>query len=88
MSQRGQAGTQGLVSHDLFSSVTCYLVTLQLCPTGVPDCSEEDLSVARALSLSWTTVLDEDVNGTQTLINSDEVTTVDDHHTFNTKSFN
>lgn len=55
---------------------------LPLCPTGVPDCNEEDLSVARALNLSWTTVLDKDVNGTQTLINSDEVTAVYDHHTF------
>ncbi|KAM9353234.1 leucine--tRNA ligase, mitochondrial [Symphorus nematophorus] len=39
---------------------------------GIPDCSEEDLSVARALNLSWTTVLKSDDDGTQTLINSDE----------------
>lgn len=54
---------------------------LQLCLTGVPDCCEEDLSVARALNLRWTTVLKEDENGTQTLINSDEVSTVYDDHT-------
>ncbi|XP_023275639.1 probable leucine--tRNA ligase, mitochondrial [Seriola lalandi dorsalis] len=39
---------------------------------GIPDCSEEDLSVARALNLRWTTVLDSDQDGKQTLINSDE----------------
>ncbi|KAF3839972.1 hypothetical protein F7725_018689 [Dissostichus mawsoni] len=39
---------------------------------GIPDCSEEDLSVARALNLSWTTVLKSDEDGNQTLINSDE----------------
>ncbi|XP_010792608.1 leucine--tRNA ligase, mitochondrial [Notothenia coriiceps] len=39
---------------------------------GIPDCSEEDLSVARALNLSWTTVLKSDEEGNQTLINSDE----------------
>uniref|UniRef100_A0A7N8YL47 leucine--tRNA ligase n=1 Tax=Mastacembelus armatus TaxID=205130 RepID=A0A7N8YL47_9TELE len=37
-----------------------------------PDCSEEDLSVARALNLSWTTVLNSHEDGTQTLINSEE----------------
>ncbi|XP_041798180.1 probable leucine--tRNA ligase, mitochondrial [Chelmon rostratus] len=39
---------------------------------GIPDCSEEDLSVARALNLRWTTVLKSDEEETQTLINSDE----------------
>uniref|UniRef100_A0A7N8XYJ0 leucine--tRNA ligase n=1 Tax=Mastacembelus armatus TaxID=205130 RepID=A0A7N8XYJ0_9TELE len=39
---------------------------------GSPDCSEEDLSVARALNLSWTTVLNSHEDGTQTLINSEE----------------
>uniref|UniRef100_A0A3P9J360 leucine--tRNA ligase n=1 Tax=Oryzias latipes TaxID=8090 RepID=A0A3P9J360_ORYLA len=39
---------------------------------GVPECSEEDLSVAKALNLSWTTVLETHENGTQTLINSDK----------------
>lgn len=58
----------------------CYMFMLQLCLTGVPDCSEEDLSIARALKLSWTTVLKEDENGTQTLINSDQVGCVYDDH--------
>ncbi|XP_008292364.1 probable leucine--tRNA ligase, mitochondrial [Stegastes partitus] len=39
---------------------------------GVPDCSEEDLSVATALNLRWTTVLETHEDGTQTLINSKE----------------
>ncbi|XP_041649043.1 probable leucine--tRNA ligase, mitochondrial [Cheilinus undulatus] len=39
---------------------------------GIPDCSEEDLSVAKTLNLTWTTVLKSDEDGTQTLINSDE----------------
>uniref|UniRef100_A0A3Q1F7I8 leucine--tRNA ligase n=1 Tax=Acanthochromis polyacanthus TaxID=80966 RepID=A0A3Q1F7I8_9TELE len=39
---------------------------------GVPDCSEEDLSVARALNLRWTTVVETHEDGTQTLINSEE----------------
>ncbi|KAM9309008.1 leucine--tRNA ligase, mitochondrial isoform 2-T2 [Pholidichthys leucotaenia] len=39
---------------------------------GVPDCNEEDLSVASALNLTWTTVLKTHEDGTQTLINSDE----------------
>uniref|UniRef100_A0A3B3BWU4 leucine--tRNA ligase n=1 Tax=Oryzias melastigma TaxID=30732 RepID=A0A3B3BWU4_ORYME len=39
---------------------------------GLPDCSEEDLSVAKALNLCWTTVLETRENGTQTLINSDQ----------------
>ncbi|XP_034554060.1 probable leucine--tRNA ligase, mitochondrial [Notolabrus celidotus] len=39
---------------------------------GIPDCSEEDLSVARALNLSWTTVLQSEEDEAQTLINSDE----------------
>lgn len=58
-----------------------YMFMLQLCLTGVPDCGEEDLSVARALNLRWTTVLKEDENGTQMLINSDEVSAVYDDHT-------
>uniref|UniRef100_A0A8C4DWS5 leucine--tRNA ligase n=1 Tax=Dicentrarchus labrax TaxID=13489 RepID=A0A8C4DWS5_DICLA len=39
---------------------------------GIPDCSEEDLSVATALNLRWTTVLKSNKDDTQTLINSDE----------------
>lgn len=46
---------------------------MHLCGTGVPDCSEEDLSVARALNLSWTPVLKTNDDGTQTVINSKEV---------------
>lgn len=48
------------------------------CSTGIPDCSVEDLSVAKALNLRWTTVLKSAEDGTQTLINSEEVRTVDD----------
>lgn len=51
----------------------CCLFMPHLCLTGIPDCSEEDLSVARALSLEWTTVLETQDDGTQTLINSEEV---------------
>ncbi|XP_054477694.1 probable leucine--tRNA ligase, mitochondrial [Anoplopoma fimbria] len=39
---------------------------------GIPDCSEEDLSVARALNLRCLTVLQSNEDGTQTLINSEE----------------
>ncbi|CAG00022.1 unnamed protein product, partial [Tetraodon nigroviridis] len=39
---------------------------------GVPDCSEADLAIARSLNLSWTTVLKEDNDGMQMLINSSE----------------
>ncbi|KAK2844345.1 hypothetical protein Q5P01_011004 [Channa striata] len=39
---------------------------------GIPDCAEEDLSVARALNLRWTTVIKNHEDGTQTLINSEE----------------
>uniref|UniRef100_A0A672ZKG4 leucine--tRNA ligase n=1 Tax=Sphaeramia orbicularis TaxID=375764 RepID=A0A672ZKG4_9TELE len=39
---------------------------------GAPDCSEEDLSVAKALNLKWITVLKSHEDGTETLINSDE----------------
>ncbi|TNN02374.1 hypothetical protein fugu_009861 [Takifugu bimaculatus] len=39
---------------------------------GIPDCSEEDLSIARSLNLSWNTALKEDDNGIQMLINSAE----------------
>eukprot|EP00064_Thunnus_orientalis_P007231 superscaffoldBa00000790_g7251 len=39
---------------------------------GIPDCSEEDLSVATALNLKWTTVVKSHEDGTQTLINSDK----------------
>ncbi|XP_071757740.2 leucine--tRNA ligase, mitochondrial [Centroberyx gerrardi] len=41
---------------------------------GIPDSSEEDLSVAKALDLSWTTVLKSQEGGTHTLVNSDEFT--------------
>lgn len=46
---------------------------LHLCLPGIPDCSEEDLSMARALNLKWTTVIKSHEDGTQTLINSDKV---------------
>lgn len=48
------------------------------CVTGVPDCSEADQVIARSLNLSWTTVLKEDDDGMQTLINSAEVSTLFD----------
>lgn len=48
--------------------------------TGIPDCSEEDLSVSKALNLRWTTVLKGGEDETQTLINSDEVRTVNYDH--------
>lgn len=57
------------------------MFVLHVHAAAVPDCSEEDLSVARALNLRWTTVLKEDENGTQMLINSDEVSAVYDDHT-------
>lgn len=60
-------------------------VLVLLCLTGIPDCSEEDLSVGRALNLKWRTVLKSDEDGTQTLINSEEVMTVDDDHLNNSK---
>lgn len=47
-----------------------------LCTTGIPDCSEEDLSIARSLNLSWNTALKEDDNGIQMLFNSAEVSTL------------
>lgn len=46
--------------------------------SGVPDSSEEDLSIARSLNLSWTTVLKDGDDGTQTLINSAEVSTLNE----------
>lgn len=52
------------------------------CATGIPDCSEEDLSMARSLNLSWNTALKEDDNGIQTLINSAEVSTLYDWHNY------
>lgn len=57
--------------------IRTHMFIVCLCLTGIPDCSEEDLSVARALNLRWTTVLKSDEDGTQTLVNSDEVRT---HH--------
>lgn len=39
---------------------------------GVPDNSAEDLSLAQALNLKWTTVLKSNKDGTQTLTNSGE----------------
>uniref|UniRef100_A0A8D2ZKW9 leucine--tRNA ligase n=1 Tax=Scophthalmus maximus TaxID=52904 RepID=A0A8D2ZKW9_SCOMX len=50
---------------------------------GIPDCSEEDLSVARALNLRWTSVLKSDQDGTQTLINSDEFSGLSREEAFN-----
>lgn len=46
---------------------------IHLCVTGIPDCNEEALSVARALNLSWTPVLKTNDDETQTVINSEEV---------------
>uniref|UniRef100_A0A3B5BGN3 leucine--tRNA ligase n=1 Tax=Stegastes partitus TaxID=144197 RepID=A0A3B5BGN3_9TELE len=51
---------------------TLIVLILHFNVTGVPDCSEEDLSVATALNLRWTTVLETHEDGTQTLINSKE----------------
>uniref|UniRef100_A0A669ELA8 leucine--tRNA ligase n=1 Tax=Oreochromis niloticus TaxID=8128 RepID=A0A669ELA8_ORENI len=50
---------------------------------GVPDCNEEDLSVARALNLSWTSVLKTHEDGTQTLINSEEFSGLTREQAFN-----
>lgn len=52
-----------------------FVLHVKLCVTGVPDFSDEDLSVARALNLRWTSVLEDNENGTQRLMNSDEVST-------------
>ncbi|XP_030640342.1 leucine--tRNA ligase, mitochondrial [Chanos chanos] len=41
---------------------------------GIPDCSEEDSNVAKALGLSWNTVLKSQDDGTHTLLNSGEFT--------------
>ncbi|KAG7242229.1 hypothetical protein INR49_024275 [Caranx melampygus] len=51
---------------------------------GIPDCSEEDLSVARALNLKWRTVLKSDEDGTQTLINSEEFSGLSREEAFDT----
>lgn len=51
---------------------------LLLFVTGIPDSSEEDQSVARALNLTWTTVLKTHKDGTETLMNSQEVSRKDD----------
>ncbi|XP_020504601.2 probable leucine--tRNA ligase, mitochondrial [Labrus bergylta] len=50
---------------------------------GTPDCSEEDLSVARDLNLMWKTVLKSDEDGTQTLINSNEFSGLTRQQAFN-----
>lgn len=50
-----------------------YVFCVFVCVSGVPDCSDQDLSVARALNLNWTSVLEDDENGTQRLKNSDQV---------------
>lgn len=68
------------IAYASFFFLLCYMFMLHLCLTGIPDCREDDLSVARALNLRWTTVLKSDEDGTQTLINSNEVRTVDDDH--------
>uniref|UniRef100_A0A667YGT8 leucine--tRNA ligase n=1 Tax=Myripristis murdjan TaxID=586833 RepID=A0A667YGT8_9TELE len=52
----------------------CVMFMLHLCLPGIPDSSEQDLSVARALGLKWTTVLKSQDDGTHTLINSEEFT--------------
>lgn len=51
---------------------------------GVPDCSEEDLSVATALSLKWTTVLGTCEDGKETVINSKEFSGLTREQAFNT----
>lgn len=58
---------------------------LHMYVTGVPDCNEEDLSVARALNLSWASVLKTHEDGTQTLINSEEVSTNTNHSLIKSK---
>lgn len=58
----------------LFSSFSYPVVS------GIPDGSEEDLSVARALYLSWRMVLKTHRDETQTLINSQEVSSDDGDH--------
>lgn len=78
-----QGGSFIPLSRDRLYVCFCMSIFFLLCLTGIPDSCEEDLSVARALSLRWTTVLKSDQDGTQTLINSDEVSTVDDEHAIN-----
>uniref|UniRef100_A0A8C4GI39 leucine--tRNA ligase n=1 Tax=Dicentrarchus labrax TaxID=13489 RepID=A0A8C4GI39_DICLA len=63
---------RGELSVKVHVVLLCYMFMLHLCLTGIPDCSEEDLSVATALNLRWTTVLKSNKDDTQTLINSDE----------------
>lgn len=58
---------------DFYCKDATYTCLLCVCVTGVPDCSDQDLSVARALNLNWTSVLEDDENGMQMLKNSDEV---------------
>lgn len=55
--------------------ITAFTFLKMSCITGIPDCSKADLAIARSLNLSWTTVLKEDDDGMETLINSAEVST-------------
>lgn len=68
------------VLYRIFSSngakVNAFTSLKMSCTTGIPDCSEEDLSIARSLKLSWNTALKDDDNGIQMLINSAEVSTL------------
>ncbi|MED6282959.1 putative leucine--tRNA ligase, mitochondrial, partial [Characodon lateralis] len=78
--QPGQDSLTEVTAHNLFTGLEVpvvishkeafddYLDTV----IGIPDGSEDDLSVARALNLGWTTVLKTLKNGTQILINSQE----------------
>ncbi|KAM9724515.1 leucine--tRNA ligase, mitochondrial [Menidia menidia] len=78
--QPGRDSLTEVTAHNLFTSHKVPLVISHReefdgyldTVIGVPDCSEDDLSVARALNLSWTTVLQTQEDGTQTLINSEE----------------
>ncbi|XP_029958596.1 leucine--tRNA ligase, mitochondrial [Salarias fasciatus] len=78
--QPGRDSLTEVVAHNLFTGQDVPLVISRKeafedyldTVLGVPDCSEDDLSVASALNLRWTTVLQTDDDGTQTLINSAE----------------
>lgn len=62
--------------------MTALIFLRMSCLTGVPDCSDADLAIARSLNLSWTTVLEEDNDGMQTLINSAEVCALFEWHNY------
>uniref|UniRef100_A0A8C5GGF4 leucine--tRNA ligase n=1 Tax=Gouania willdenowi TaxID=441366 RepID=A0A8C5GGF4_GOUWI len=78
--QRGRDSQTEVTAHNVFTGQDLPLVISHKetfdgyldAVLGVPDSSEEDLSVAQALNLSWTTVLKSNSDGTQTLVNSAE----------------